>query len=225
MFGCLIANQSLLSDAQKARYKGCYCGLCAELKERHGFFGRVALTYDMTFLILVCTSMLEPEETRGMERCMAHPVRRHFYWRNEITTYAADMNVALAYHNCRDDFLDDGSTVGFWESEILQGQYAVIQGLWPRQCAAMERELAALSALEDAELISRQRQGIGKPSRIYVRLPDDGKPTMRRSENRPSDRRKSGSQTGGNPSTNKNKRIITTDTNYRDYDCGEDESL
>lgn len=148
MFGCLIANQSLLSDAQKAHYKGCYCGLCAELKERHGFFGRVALTYDMTFLILVCTSMLEPEETRGMERCMAHPVRRHFYWRNEITTYAADMNVALAYHNCRDDFLDDGSTVGFWESELLQGQYAVIQELWPRQCAAMERELAALSALE-----------------------------------------------------------------------------
>ena len=84
---------------------------------------------------------------------------------------------------------------------------------------------AALSALEDAELISRQRQGIGKPSRIYVCLPDDGKPTMRQSENRPSDRRKSGSHMGGNPPTNKNKRIITTDTNYRDYDCGEDESL
>ena len=75
---------------------------------------------------------------------------------------------------------------------------------------------AALSALEDAD---------GKPSRIYVRLPDDGKPTVRRSENRPSDRHNSGSQTGGNPSTNKNQRIITTDTNYRDYDCGEDESL
>ena len=74
-------------------------------------------------------------------------------------------------------------------------------------------------------LISRQKQGIGKPSRIYVRLPDGGKPTMRQSETRPSDRHNSGSQTGGNPSTNKNKRIITTDTNYRDYDCGEDESL
>lgn len=83
----------------------------------------------------------------------------------------------------------------------------------------------ALSALEDAGLITRQRQGIGKPTRIYVRLPDDGKPTMRRSENRLSEGRNSGSQTGGKPSTNKNKRIITTDTNYRDYDCGEDESL
>ena len=79
---------------------------------------------------------------------MAHPARRHFYWQNEITVYAADMNVALAYHNCRDDFLDDGSAVGFWESEALQSQYAIIQTLWPRQFAAMERELNALAALE-----------------------------------------------------------------------------
>ena len=148
MFGCMIANQALLSEPEKARYKGCYCGLCRVLRERHGFFGRVALTYDMTFLVLVLTSMLEPEERSGMERCMAHPARRHYYWQNDITEYAADMNVALAYHNCRDDFLDDGSAVGFWEAEALQGQYEIIKSIWPRQCAAIERELEALSALE-----------------------------------------------------------------------------
>ena len=118
------------------------------LKERHGVFGRVALTYDMTFLVLVLTSMLEPEEQRGMERCVAHPARKHFYWQNELTQYAADMNVALAYHNCRDDFLDDGSVIGFWEAEALRGQYEIIKTLYPRQCAAMERELQTLSSLE-----------------------------------------------------------------------------
>ena len=148
MFGCMIANQALLSDAQKARYKGCYCGLCRVLKERHSLFGRVALTYDMTFLVLVLTSMLEPEEQRGMERCMAHPVRKHFFWQNAVTEYAADMNVALAYHNCRDDYLDDGSAVGFWEAEALREQYEVVKALWPRQCGAIERELEALAAIE-----------------------------------------------------------------------------
>ena len=148
MFGCMIADQKQLSESEKARYKGCYCGLCRVLKERHGFFGRVALTYDMTFLVLVLSSMLEPEETRGMERCMAHPARKHFYWQNEITTYAADMNVALAYHNCRDDFLDDGSAIGFWEAEALRDQYAVVRSVWPRQCEAIERELQALAVLE-----------------------------------------------------------------------------
>ena len=148
MFGCMIANQQLLTDAQKARYKGCYCGLCRVLRDRHGFFGRIALTYDMTFLTLLLSSMSEPEEQRGMERCMVHPFRRHFYWQSDLTEFAADMNVALAYHNCRDDFLDDGSTFGFWEAEVLQGQYEIVKTLWPRQCDAIERELSALSALE-----------------------------------------------------------------------------
>lgn len=84
---------------------------------------------------------------------------------------------------------------------------------------------AALSALEDAGLITRQRQGIGKPSRIYVRLPDGGNPPIRQAENRPTDRQNSGSQTGRNPPTNKNKGIRTNQSNYRDYDCGEGESL
>ena len=146
----MIANQALLSDAEKARYKGCYCGLCRVLRDRHGFFGRIALTYDMTFLTLLLSSMTEPDTARGMERCMAHPLRRHFYWQNDLTEYAADMNVALAYHNCRDDYLDDGSAVGFWEAEALREQYEVIKTLWPRQCGAIEQELAALAELEAA---------------------------------------------------------------------------
>ena len=33
----------------------------------------------------------------------------------------------------------------------------------------------ALRSLEEKDLISRKRQGLGKPSRIYVKLPEDGK--------------------------------------------------
>ena len=33
----------------------------------------------------------------------------------------------------------------------------------------------ALRGLEEKDLISRKRQGLGKPSRIYVKLPEDGK--------------------------------------------------
>ena len=52
MFGYVIANLEGLTQAQKDRYKGCYCGLCRVLKQRHGFSGRLTLTYDMTFLVL-----------------------------------------------------------------------------------------------------------------------------------------------------------------------------
>lgn len=151
MFGSIIANQKLLTEQQQARYKGCYCGLCAALKRRHGFFGRVALTYDMTFLVLLLSAMYEPEEEKRMETCVLHPFRKHFCWESSFTDYAADMNVALAYHNCRDDFEDDGSVVGFWESEFLTEQYQQVRLTWPRQCGAIEACLNELSAIEQAD--------------------------------------------------------------------------
>lgn len=148
MFGYLTADLNSLEQPQKDRYKGCYCGLCAALKRTHGVFGRLALTYDMTFLVLLLSSMYEPEEERRMETCMAHPIRKHFCWESPYTAYAADMNVALAYHNCRDDFEDDGSVVGFWESEFLTKQYQAVSERWPRQCAAIEQCLRDLAAIE-----------------------------------------------------------------------------
>ena len=93
----------------------------------------------MTFLVLLLSSMYEPEEQRRMETCIAHPIRKHFCWESRFTAYAADLNVALAYHNCRDDFEDDGSVVGFWESEFLTGQSQAVSQRWPRPCAAIER--------------------------------------------------------------------------------------
>ena len=104
MFGYVIANLEGLTQAQKDRYKGCYCGLCRVLKQRHGFSGRLTLTYDMTFLVLLLSALYEADEERGMEICPAHPLRKHFYWQTRYTEYAADMNVVLAYNNCRDDW-------------------------------------------------------------------------------------------------------------------------
>ncbi|MCD8255715.1 MAG: DUF5685 family protein [Oscillospiraceae bacterium] len=36
MFGFIIANGNALNEQQLERYRGCYCGLCRTLKERHG---------------------------------------------------------------------------------------------------------------------------------------------------------------------------------------------
>ena len=57
MFGYVIANLEGLTQAQKDRYKGCYCGLCRVLKQRHGLSGRLTLTYDMTFLVLLLSAL------------------------------------------------------------------------------------------------------------------------------------------------------------------------
>ena len=151
MFGYVIANLEGLTQPQKDRYKGCYCGLCRVLKQRHGFSGRLTLTYDMTFLVLLLSALYEADEERGMELCPAHPLRRHFYWQTRYTDYAADMNVVLAYYNCRDDWQDDGSALKYWESEALSRQCAAARARWPRQCAVIEQCMAQLGEIEQAD--------------------------------------------------------------------------
>ena len=46
MFGYLVAAPGDLTEAEYARYRACYCGLCRSIKERHGQLARMSLTYD-----------------------------------------------------------------------------------------------------------------------------------------------------------------------------------
>lgn len=150
MFGFIVANGKALDEAQLARYRGCYCGLCRTLKERHGNLSRLTLNYDMTFLILLLTAMYEPEERAGEGRCVVHPARRRGYWRSRFTDYAADMNVALAYHNCLDDYRDEKRLLGLAEARQLKRHYDKVREQWPVQCGAIERRLEELTAIENA---------------------------------------------------------------------------
>lgn len=149
MFGYLTADTSKLSPEELKRYKACYCGLCRCIKDRQGNFARLTLNYDMTFLILLLSSLYEPEERTGEGRCIAHPAKPHTWVRNEVSDYAADMNLALAYHKCRDDWQDDKSIAAAAVSRIFEADYRRISLSYPRQCAAMEE---MMTALREAEL-------------------------------------------------------------------------
>ena len=148
MVGYLIASASSLTEEERIRYKATYCGLCRTLKDRYGQISRLTLNYDMTFLILLLQSLYEPEEKSGVETCIAHPREKREWWRSEISDYAADMNVALAYLNRLDDWRDDGSVLALAESGILKKAYQETAEKYPRQCAAMEQSIMELSYLE-----------------------------------------------------------------------------
>ncbi|MCD7767622.1 MAG: DUF5685 family protein [Oscillospiraceae bacterium] len=148
MFGFIIANGNALNEQQLERYRGCYCGLCRTLKERHGNLSRLTLTYDMTFLIILLSGMYEPEETGTAGRCLVHPTQHRSWWRNRFTDYAADMNVALAYHNCLDDWNDEKKLFSLEEARLLKTAYQEVSVCWPRQCHAIEGCMAELSRLE-----------------------------------------------------------------------------
>ena len=148
MFGYLVADTGALTEEQFARYRACYCGLCRSIRERHGQQAGLSLTYDMAFLVLLLSSLYEPEEREGEGTCMPHPVKARDYWQNEITAYAADLNTALAYLKCLDDWEDDGNLGALAEAKLLEKSFRETEANWPRQCEAIRRSLDALHALE-----------------------------------------------------------------------------
>ena len=151
MFGFVVANTEALSQVQLDRYRGAYCGLCRTLQQRHGDLSRLTLNYDMTFLVLLLSSMYEPEEESGTGRCMAHPVHRRNWWRNRFTDYAADMNVALAWHNCMDDWNDERKVLSLAEARLLRAHYEKIYETRRIQCDAVEECMETLRAVETSE--------------------------------------------------------------------------
>ena len=148
MFGYVTADQSTLTEELLQRYRNAYCGLCRSIGQRHGQAARLGLTYDMTFLVLLLESLYEPERHAGTGRCIPHPARRRAFTQSAVTEYAADLNVALAYYKCLDDWQDERSLPRLAGAKALEGRLGPIREALPRQCQAIEDSLQALSGLE-----------------------------------------------------------------------------
>lgn len=151
MFGFVSAEKNSLTPEELTRYRACYCGLCRALKRRHGEFPRLALNFDMTFLVLLLTAMYEPEETEEEFRCLIHPTKTRLGWSSRFTDYAADLNVVLAYFNCLDDWTDGKNLLRLAEARVLETACERAERAWPRQCAAVRACLDELSGIEKGE--------------------------------------------------------------------------
>lgn len=148
MFGYVVANRDELKPRELLDYQSCYCGLCRMLKKNYGQIGRITLTYDMTFLILLLTSLYEPDCTEGTGRCVVHPAKPGKYWQNKFTRYAADMNIVLAYYKCMDDWQDDKNILSYTEAMFLKKKAGMLEKKYLRQCGAIEQGLKILSRIE-----------------------------------------------------------------------------
>lgn len=148
MFGYIVVNPKALAEDRQQRFRAMYCGLCRTLRKRHGLVTSAALSYDLTFLALLLNAVYEPGEQTLMERCLAHPTRQHAYVSTPVLDYAADMNVALAYHKLRDNWCDDKNLLAAGGSALLLKAYRNVEKAWPRRCAAIEKWIDQIRRLE-----------------------------------------------------------------------------
>lgn len=148
MFGYVNICKPELKMKDFYKYKAYYCGLCKTLKERYGYIGQMTLTYDMTFLIILLTSLYESNTVKVQHRCMIHPVKKQDMLRNHITEYVADMNIALTYHHLLDDWKDEKSVLGIAGATALTRDYKRIEKRYERQCQKVRKCLSELTICE-----------------------------------------------------------------------------
>lgn len=147
MFGYITINKDELKIKDYNKYKAFYCGLCHSLKQEYGISGQMTLSYDMTFLGILLSSLYEDDTETVMRRCIPHPVKKHGAISNEYTDYAAAMNVLLTYYKLKDDWEDEKSIRSNTLAGLLKRAFKKAAGKYPRQseiiaaCISKQREL------------------------------------------------------------------------------------
>ncbi len=152
MFGYVLINKQALSPEAFARYQASYCGLCRRLGALHGLTARLTLSYDLTFLDILLSSLYEGESEvcAGCDRCPAHPFRPQRWRSAGPADYCADLSIALHYYAAADRWHDDRRLSALLLMGLLKKRRQAVEARWPAQCGAMRAELAELSRLEKA---------------------------------------------------------------------------
>lgn len=141
MFGYIVIHKPELKIREYEIYRACYCGLCRSLKKRHGRLGQLTLSFDMTFLALLLSSLYEPNTKKGCERCVLHPFHKHAYRENLYFDYAADMNLLLTYYKCLDDWQDEKKYQSLLISALLKQRMKRIENLYPKKTEKIKQLL------------------------------------------------------------------------------------
>ena len=165
MFGYVQAYRPELKMKEFYKYKAYYCGLCKVLREKYGFLGQMTLTYDMTFLVMLLTSLYEEKTQREESRCLVHPMKKQKMLYNEITEYAADMNIILVYFHFMDDWQDEKSKLGLAGMQLLRKAYLELEEKYPEKCQVIRKTLYLLKKCEE-----RQEENIDLTARYFGEL-------------------------------------------------------
>lgn len=148
MFGYVTMNMEELKIKDYRTYQSFYCGICRELRDRHGQLSRVTLTYDMTFLAILLTGLYEPDQKLEKHFCPLHPGRKRLCRKSEVTAYAADMNLLLCYYNLLDDWKDEKKLQSLAMAAMIREDVKAIRIRYPRQAAAVCRYMKKLKECE-----------------------------------------------------------------------------
>jgi hypothetical protein len=165
MFGYVRINKMDLTFREYEHYKAYYCGLCKYLKRNHTELSRMTINYDITFLIVLLSSIYQPSAQVFHEKCIVDPVKKKKHIINEITEYAASMNILLAYYKLEDDVNDEGDIKSRLIRRAYRKSFKTAYDKYPQKADFIKACLGELRSLEEDQSTS-----IDQTSNCFARL-------------------------------------------------------
>lgn len=165
MFGYVRINKMDLTFREYEHYKAYYCGLCKYLKRNHTELSRMTINYDITFLIVLLSSIYQPSAQVFHEKCIVDPVKKKKHIINEITEYAASMNILLAYYKLEDDVNDEGDIKSRLVRRAYRKSFKTAYDKYPKKADFIKACLGELRSLEEDQSTS-----IDQTSNCFARL-------------------------------------------------------
>lgn len=150
MFGYVTICKEMMSKEGYDTFRAYYCGLCKATGRKCSQFARIGLSYDITFLALVLSSVRKEAPTIKGRKCFLHPI-----WKNnciegdETLNYAADMGVILTYLKLLDDWRDDRSIKALVAMALFYRGARKARRRYKNEYESIKKCLSRLSALED----------------------------------------------------------------------------
>ncbi|MGI6545220.1 MAG: DUF5685 family protein [Fastidiosipilaceae bacterium] len=150
MFGYVRPWKAELKFREFNRYRATYCGLCKAIGAQYGQLPRMAVTYDITFLVLLLQSLAEREVELVESRCALHPFRkRPIATEDSALAYGADLTILLTWYNLKDNLID-GEHVLVSRVSMRAMRKAFLKAS-ARQPLAAERVMMRMDTLTKAE--------------------------------------------------------------------------
>ena len=175
MFGYVRINKMDLTFREYEHYRAYYCGLCKTLKKDYTEISRVSINYDITFLILILTSVYQPKSEIFYEKCLVNPLKDKKHMTNEFSEYVAAMNILLTYYKLEDNVVDRGDLKDKIARKIYKRSFKKAYEKYPDRAEKIKKHLDDLAELEKegSTSIDRTSNTFGELMREIFMYRDD----------------------------------------------------
>lgn len=125
MFGYIRIAKPELRVKEYEMYKAVYCSLCRALGREYGRWSRFTLSYDFTFLALLCLSLSDGCDAIERKRCTCNPLKKCNYCKEtEPFRMPAAAAMIMVYYKLLDNIAD--------EKGIKKAGYCLLKPLFGR---------------------------------------------------------------------------------------------